>query len=64
MFCRHFTIRFPPDREFEGGLYHSIIKLLMSYPNSPPNIMFLTSNGRFDINMNVCLSMTKYHKEE
>ena len=36
----------------------------MSYPNRPPNIMFLTPNGRFDINMDVCLSMTKYHKEE
>ena len=35
-----------------------------SYPYRPPNIMFLTPNGRFDINMDVCLSMTKYHKEE
>ena len=64
MICWHFTIRGPPDTEFEGGLYHGIIKLPMSYPNRPPNIMFLTPNGRFDINMDVCLSMTKYHKEE
>ena len=64
MFCWHFTIRGPPDTEFEGGLYHGIIKLPMTYPNRPPNIMFLTPNGRFDINMDVCLSMTKYHKEE
>ena len=64
MFCWHFTIRGPPDTEFEGGLYHGVIKLPMTYPNRPPNIMFLTPNGRFDINMDVCLSMTKYHKEE
>ena len=64
MFCWHFTIRGPPDTEFEGGLYHGIIKLPMSYPNRPPSIMFLTPNGRFDINMDVCLSMTRYHKEE
>ena len=64
MFCWHFTIRGPPDTEFEGGLYHGIIKLPMSYPNRPPSIMFLTPNGRFDVNMDVCLSMTRYHKEE
>ena len=64
MFCWHFTIRGPPDTEFEGGLYHGIIKLPMSYPNRPPSIMFLTPNGRFDVNMDVCLSMTQYHKEE
>ena len=60
MFCWHFTIRGPPDTEFEGGLYHGIIKLPMSYPNRPPSIMFLTPNGRFDVNMDVCLSMTRY----
>ena len=64
MLCWHFTIRGPPDTEFEGGLYHGIIKLPMSYPNRPPSIMFLTPNGRFDVNMDVCLSMTRYHKEE
>ena len=64
MFCWHFTIRGPPDTEFEGGLYHGIIKLPMSYPNRPPSIMFLTPNGRFDVNMDVWLSMTQYHKEE
>ena len=64
MFCWHFTIRGPPDTEFEGGLYHGIIKLPMSYPNRPPSIMFLTPNGRFDVNMDVCLSMTRYHLEE
>ena len=64
MFCWHFTIRGPPETEFEGGLYHGIIKLPMSYPNRPPSIMFLTPNGRFDVNMDVCLSMTQYHKEE
>ncbi len=26
--------------------------------------MFLTPSGRFDINVDVCLSVTKYHKEE
>jgi ubiquitin-conjugating enzyme E2 J1 len=42
MFTWHFTIRGPDDSEFEGGLYHGVIKLPTAYPLKPPSIMFLT----------------------
>ena len=42
LFCWHFTIRGPEGTEFEGGVYHGVIKLPMSYPYKPPNLMFLT----------------------
>lgn len=42
MFEWHFTIRGPPDTEFEGGIYHGRIMLPTDYPFKPPNIMFLT----------------------
>ena len=64
MFCWHFTIKGPKETEFEGGIYHGVIKLPMTYPNSPPSVMFLTPSGRFETNKDVCLSMTQYHKEE
>ncbi len=48
MLCCHFTISGPPVPEFEGGLYHSIIKLPMIYPNSSPNKIFLTPNERLE----------------
>jgi ubiquitin-conjugating enzyme E2 J1 len=41
LFTWHFTIRGPDGTEFEGGLYHGVIKLPTSYPLKPPNIMFL-----------------------
>lgn len=41
LFTWHFTIRGPDDTEFEGGIYHGVIKLPTSYPLKPPSIMFL-----------------------
>ena len=64
LYCWHFTIRGPSDTSFENGIYHGVIKLPYSYPNKPPNIMFLTPSGRFEVNSNICLSITKFHTEE
>ncbi|KAG0001529.1 Ubiquitin-conjugating enzyme E2 J1 [Modicella reniformis] len=59
----HFTIRGPEDTDFEGGLYHGRILLPNNYPFAPPSLMFLTANGRFELNKKVCLSITGYHPE-
>jgi len=64
LFTWHFTIRGVADTEFEGGFYHGVIKLPTRYPYEPPSIMFLNPSGRFETNMDVCLSVTRYHKEE
>ncbi|KAG0100221.1 hypothetical protein BGZ93_003391 [Podila epicladia] len=53
----------PEDTEFEGGLYHGRILLPNNYPFAPPSLMFLTPNGRFELNKKVCLSITGYHPE-
>lgn len=42
LFEWHFTIRGPPDTEFEGGIYHGRIILPSEYPMKPPNIILLT----------------------
>lgn len=63
MFEWHFTIRGPPDTEFEGGCYHGRILLPADYPFKPPDIIFLTPNGRFQVNTKVCLSISAYHPE-
>ncbi|CUV07937.1 unnamed protein product [Cryptosporidium hominis] len=59
----HFTIKGPAGTEFEGGMYHGRIILPHSYPFSPPSLMMLTGNGRFEVGKKVCLSASNYHPE-
>lgn len=55
MFLWHFTIRGPPKTDFDGGVYHGKIILPPDYPFKPPNIVFLTPNGRFQVGTKICL---------
>jgi len=64
LFDWHFTVRGPPGSDFEGGLYHGRIVLPHEYPFRPPNITFMTPNGRFETNKKICLSISAYHPEE
>lgn len=63
LFHWHFTIRGPPDTPFAKGIYHGRITLPPEYPMKPPNITFLTPNGRFETNKKICLSISGYHPE-
>lgn len=63
LFEWHFTVRGPGDTEFEGGIYHGRILLPAEYPFKPPELIFLTPNGRFELNTKVCLSVTKHHED-
>mmetsp|Transcript_14 Transcript_14/g.25 ORF Transcript_14/g.25 Transcript_14/m.25 type:complete len:330 (-) Transcript_14:45-1034(-) len=63
MFEWHFTIRGPSDSPYEMGIYHGKIYLPHEYPFKPPDIVFLTPNGRFETGKKICLSMTSYHPE-
>jgi ubiquitin-conjugating enzyme E2 J1 len=38
--------------------------LPLDYPFKPPNIVFLTPNGRFEAGKKICLSISAYHPEE
>jgi len=63
LFEWHFTIRGPRDTEFFGGVYHGRILLPYDYPLKPPDIIFLTPNGRFEVGKKVCLTISSYHTE-
>ncbi|KAJ1506291.1 Ubiquitin-conjugating enzyme E2 J1 [Coelomomyces lativittatus] len=63
LFELHFTIRGPPDTPYVNGLYHGKLILPHDYPFRPPEIVFLTPSGRFEINKKICLSVTNFHPE-
>ena len=64
LFLWHFTIKGAPDSPFEGGIYHGELIFPGSYPMEPPDIVFLTPNGRWKTGVKVCLTTTSYHREE
>ena len=64
LFNWHFTIRGPKDSDFEKGIYHGKIIFPVEYPFKPPDLYFLTPNGRYETNIKICLSVTKFHPEE
>nr|XP_008117681.1 PREDICTED: ubiquitin-conjugating enzyme E2 J1 isoform X1 [Anolis carolinensis] len=63
LFEWHFTVRGPPDSDFDGGVYHGRIVLPPEYPMKPPSIILLTVNGRFEVGKKICLSISGHHPE-
>lgn len=60
----HFTIRGPPaPSPYAGGIYHGRIVLPPAYPMKPPSFRFLTPTGRFEVNREICLSISGHHEE-
>jgi len=56
-------MRGPRNTEFEGGIYHGKIILPSEYPLKPPDIIFLTPNGRFEVGKKICLTISSHHAE-
>ncbi|ETN41671.1 uncharacterized protein HMPREF1541_03607 [Cyphellophora europaea CBS 101466] len=60
----HFTLLGPPSPSpYAGGLYHGRITLPPQYPLKPPNFRFLTPSARFEVNREICLSISGFHEE-
>ncbi|KAK9364449.1 ubiquitin-conjugating enzyme/RWD-like protein [Lipomyces kononenkoae] len=64
LFEWHFIIRGPPSSPYEDGYYHGRINLPSNYPLAPPSFRFLQDSGRFDVNKEICLSISNFHVEE
>ncbi|KAK4460696.1 ubiquitin-conjugating enzyme E2 J1 [Cladorrhinum samala] len=63
LFEWHFTLRGPPNSAFASGIYHGRIVLPPTYPLRPPSFRFLTPSGRFEVNREICLSISGHHEE-
>lgn len=59
----HFTLLGPPSTPYAGGMYHGRIVLPPTYPYRPPSFRFLTPSGRFEVNREICLSISGFHEE-
>lgn len=60
----HFTLAGPPSpTPYSGGLYHGRITFPPTYPLRPPSFRFLTPSGRFEVNREICLSISGHHEE-
>ncbi|MCJ1265230.1 hypothetical protein MMC22_005105 [Lobaria immixta] len=63
LFEWHFTLAGPPHTPYSQGIYHGRIILPPSYPLRPPSFRFLTPSGRFEVNREICLSISGHHEE-
>ena len=63
LFEWHFTIAGPPSTPYADGIYHGRIILPATYPLRPPSFRFLTPSGRFEVNREICLSISGHHEE-
>ncbi|KAJ2711361.1 Ubiquitin-conjugating enzyme E2 6 [Coemansia spiralis] len=59
----HFIITGPPETPFEGGQYHGRLMFPREYPFQPPAIQMITPSGRFEVNKDICTSMSNYHPQ-
>ncbi|KAJ5371181.1 Ubiquitin-conjugating enzyme [Penicillium cataractarum] len=60
----HFTLTGPPSpTPYANGLYHGRITFPPTYPLRPPSFRFLTPSGRFEVNREICLSISGHHEE-
>lgn len=63
LFEWHFTFCGPPNSDYSEGIYHGKIILPPTYPLRPPTFKFMTPSGRFEVNREICLSISGHHEE-
>src|SRR3990167_284758 len=52
-----------PHPDYKDGLYLGRIDFPTTYPQTPPDVVFITQSGRFENDKKICLSFTSYHPE-
>jgi len=63
-FTFYFLLKGISKSDYDGGYYMGKIILPPDYPNSPVDYKMLTPSGRFQINSSICLTNSKYHKDQ
>jgi ubiquitin-protein ligase len=63
LYIWYFIIYDLKDTDYEGGIFLGKIILPEKYPFKAPEFIFLTENGRFEINKKICTSFSGFHPE-
>lgn len=58
----HYVIK-GTQEPYCDGFYHGKVIFPDEYPLKPPKILMITPNGRFEIEKELCLSISNYHPE-
>jgi ubiquitin-protein ligase len=59
----YFIIYDLKDTDYENGIYLGKVTLPTNYPFKAPDFIFLTENGRFELNRRICTSFTGFHQD-
>lgn len=59
----YFIIYDLKDTEYAGGIFLGKVILPEKYPFKAPEFIFLTENGRFELNKKICTSFSGFHPE-
>lgn len=51
------------DTPYEKGVYYGNVYLPKEYPLKPPDFIFRTPNGRFEVGKKICTTFTGYHQD-
>lgn len=60
----YFIIYGQQNSHYYGGKFIGKITHSKKYPVEPPSYQMLTPNGRFEVNKDICLTNSNYHKGE
>lgn len=59
----HYVVKGPENTPYEGGFYHGKLVFPGEFPFQPPSIYMITPNGRFKVNIRLCLSISDFHPD-
>jgi ubiquitin-protein ligase len=59
----YFYIKGQKDTPFNGGEYIGRIQHSPEYPAKPPKFFMLTPSGRFELEKEICLTISQHHPE-